>query len=223
MTHVFYSPHTDDEVIGMAGAILAAVDNGDRAVLVLVTDNLPSAHCKDVFVDYEGDLSVARVAEFDEAAHRMGVADVRRLHLTEDRIFNHRRDSIKHLARVMAELHAQCGGDAAHHTTMGDNDPHVQTGRSNRAHGVCEEAGRLFQRETGARVLLHKVYVYSQPDAFRAAQCVTVLDGATMTRKRHALDAYKANGARIGYGYRSVPELFDGAASDAREFFEVIV
>src|SRR6516165_10844763 len=40
---VFYSPHQDDEALGMAGAIREAVETGREVYLVLISNGSPSA------------------------------------------------------------------------------------------------------------------------------------------------------------------------------------
>ncbi len=71
-----------------------------------------------------------------------------------------------------------------------------------------------------ASVILHGVYVYSHPIEARTAPIIEILTDEEMAAKRRAIQAYKPSATSIGYGYRSVPELFDGAESDPREFLE---
>lgn len=45
---IFYTPHQDDESLGMAGAIVEHIEAGRPVFLVLLTDGKPSA-CKNYY------------------------------------------------------------------------------------------------------------------------------------------------------------------------------
>ncbi len=231
---IFYTPHADDEVLGMGGAIAEAKALGHRVVLVLVTDNRPSPRAVDMFTDrlrchwHEKrkhdfrhiDLAAARLLEFTEAATILGAHEIAALGIPEQL---GRDDYPRFVAAIglAIERYAVMYPTATHHVVSA-TDYHSESGRGNVSHSALAEAARL--RLAPGTVLYHCVYVYSRPAVQRIAAVIRPLAPEWMTRKRAAMDAYlrfEPDEGRIAYGYHSVPELFDGAASDAREFLEV--
>lgn len=225
-THVFYSPHSDDEAIGMAGSILRAKAEGHRVQLILVTDNLASARAMQRFELSPEDLAAARLREFEKSAEILGVDSIDHFRIRETLIASDRTFALATLLGAMSAKEQECleaSGDCIHHTVMGAGDIHRELGRSTQAHRLCEDAATVFaQRNPLTDVFLHAVYLYSFPleeRAFRAtAFSILELTPRELERKRRALDCYKAGGECIGYGYDSVPDLIDAAAADPREY-----
>lgn len=223
--HVFFAPHTDDETIGMGGSMARAIASESTVVVVLVTDNQPSAHMRDVFAWYDGDLAATRLDEMAAALRSFGgVFEWRWSGIPEQLMCDDRRGAIGRVVELMTDLRSLYSGDRVRltfHTVVGEDDPHAETNGSNLAHRICELGARGFGlMYPHVAVELHKVYVYSQPIEARMATVVRQLTDDEMAAKRRAIECYKTGAGRIGYGYRSVPELFDGAASDPREFIE---
>lgn len=221
-THVFYSPHTDDEAIGMAGSILRAKREGHRVILVLVTDNLPSARARSFFVDYPRDLTAARLAEWHHSLGVLEVDECRYLALAEQVMVEDRAYAMALLLGTFGAFDYEfrkADGAVVHHTVLGVSDIHRELGRGTMAHAVCEEVANLFAKaHPSTDVFLHAIYVYSFPPAERTAPIILDLSDDELAAKRQVLDCYKAGEDRIGYGYASVPELFDAAATDSREY-----
>jgi hypothetical protein len=226
-THVFYSPHSDDEAIGMAGSIIRAKAEGHRVELILVTDNLASARAHQRFPLSGEELAEARLREFRKSADCLGVDRIEYWRIPEALIAHDRSFALAtFLGAMTAKEHDSIDGgdDCVHHTVMGAGDIHRELGRSTQAHRLCEDAAVIFaQRNPLTDVFLHAVYLYSFPleeRAFRAAAfSVLELTPRELERKRRALQAYQKAGDCIGYGYDSVPDLIDAAATDPREYF----
>lgn len=225
-THVFYSPHSDDEAIGMAGSIIRAKSEGCRVILVLVTDNRASERAAGRFPLSCDDLAQARLVEFRRSAAVLEVDEVRYLGIAERLIADDRQHAVAALLGAVSAIDHEFGGEGVfvvHHTVMGTGDVHRELGRSTQAHRLCEEVAALFARRNPfADVFLHAVYVYSFPPEQRAlvshGMKVLELTPTELAKKRQVLDAYKAHGDCIGYGYDSVPDLIDAAASDPHEY-----
>lgn len=224
-THVFYSPHSDDEAIGMAGAIIRARAERCRVVLTLVTDNLPSARALQRYSLSAEELAAARRRELINSAAVLDVNEVRFLEIPERLINVDRTFALASFLGAMTATENEMidgGDDCVHHVVMGAGDVHRELGRSTQAHRLCEDAAFVFaQRNPLTDVFAHAVYVYSFPPEERAAFRMKVLEltPAELALKRRALECYKAGGDCIGYGYDSVPDLIDAAASDPLEYF----
>lgn len=232
---VFYTPHADDEALGMGGAIAEAALAGHRVVLVLVTDNLPSTRAVDLFTDrlrchwHLGqkhelshiDLAAARILEFTESAAILGANEIAALGIPEQMGTD---DYPRFVEAIGISLHryAVMYPGATHHVVSGGADYHQESSRGNRSHQALFDAAAARRHELGT-VICHRVYVYSMPAVQRFAPVVRQLSAPVMAIKRRALEAYRVfdpEAGRIAYGYHSVPELFEGAASDPREFQE---
>lgn len=220
--HVFWSPHSDDETIAMGGSIARAILAGHRVTVALVTDNRPSERGISVFPDVTRDLTYARRDEWFDALHALRVVDFVAFGIPEQLMCIDRRAAEAVLVEQMEHMHRRFeGAHVTHHAVMGDHDPHADAGQTSLAHRVCERAARTFARlHTEATVLLHAVYIYSHPIERRTAPIIETLTDAEMAAKRRAIDAYKPSATSIGYGYRSVPELFDAAESDPHEYVD---
>lgn len=233
---IFYSPHADDEALGMAGAILEAVAKGAHVVLVLVTDSKASPRGVDLFTDrlrchWHGrakhalahiDLAQARMLEFVASATALGAHEVAALGIPEQL----GKDDPPRFEQAIAQAirrYALTYPDAVHHVCAGVSDYTMETGRGNLSHLALAIAAQGVLG-VGPQLRFHRVYVYSLPPVQRLAPTVRHLSPEIMAAKRTALEGYKhfaPEEGRVAYGYHSVPELFDGAMSDAREFEEV--
>jgi LmbE family N-acetylglucosaminyl deacetylase len=232
---IFYSPHADDESIAMAGAIARAKAAGCHVVLVLVTDTLASPRGTALFRDelrcpwhggkhdlQEVELRGARLMEFFDASIRLGVDEVSSLGIPEhfaEQDFSRFVDALGFTLQRYATQYP----DAIHHVVAGDRDVHAETGQGNAAHrGLAAAATRIA--ELRSRLHFHRVYTYSHPIGARGADQVITLTADEMSRKIRALRAYalwEPVLGRIAFGYHSVPELIDAAASDPREFVDL--
>lgn len=216
---VFLTPHTDDEVLGMAGAITRANLSGIKTCVVLVTDNQPSSRMKGYFSSIP-DLAEERRIEWRNAMQCLGVHELREWDISEadmvpyplgqQALIESRLEAIHH---ELTPFHV--------HSVVGSDDQHAEVGYGALSHLICANAVAAYaDRHRDTRVSLHGVYVYSKPSDDRN-QCGSLklrrdeLSKREMEKKREAMLHYRAG---IGYGYRSVPELFDAAALDPHEY-----
>jgi LmbE family N-acetylglucosaminyl deacetylase len=212
---VFYSPHTDDESIAMAGAIARARALRHEVLVVLVMDNEPSQHGRKNFPEY--DLPMLRRAEFDDALRALGVEHSESWQIPE-------RDIVCEPFLVQTELEQRMRSihetlhPVHHHTVWGLHD--ISFNRvGSLSHGLCANAlTRLAYSRNDVRATLYAVYMYAQKLHERRAPLLRALTEDEMLQKRAALDCYRPLDGRPGYGYRSVPELIDGAANDPYEY-----
>lgn len=213
---VFYTPHTDDESIGMAGAIVRAREAGDNVLVVLVTDNQPSAYMARVFG--RDDLMAQRRIEWSQAMSALDVNELQAWEIPEGPMSAKPFDIQWTIERRMTAMHAE-RHVVHHHTVWGLFDIHPEAGIGSLSHGLCANAlMRVAMRPHAVRASLYGVYVYAMPEAERFASHIVRLTDSEMQQKRRALSFYKANEDSIGYGYRSVPELIDSAMSDPHEY-----
>lgn len=220
--HLVFTPHSDDETLGMGGYLAGEILAGHTVVMRLVTDNQPSSRGRSLFADYRGDLTEARYTEFFNACHAIGVTDIDRLWISEQLMFERPTLAEQMLVKDMEDLALEWRKQrVVFHTVMGERDIHAETGAGTSAHRVCEAAARRYKEDhEQADICLHKVYVYSHPKADRTAKIILPLAPDWMQRKRAAIECYKPIGFCLGYGYASVPDLFDAASDDPREFME---
>jgi LmbE family N-acetylglucosaminyl deacetylase len=217
---VFYTPHTDDETIGMAGAILRAHAARHAVMVVLVTDNIPSTRGIRLFPEH--DPYRERRIEWFRALSVLGVEKTQLWELSEVEMEGNPEQSCKQMCVKMAELSLQYS-IAHHHTVWGADDVHAEASAPTLAHVLCANAAKEFRRlNPFALVSLHAVYIYSKPKEDRTAPIVNHLSDRHRRLKNAALDCYRPSADSIGYGYMSVPELFDSASFDPREFTQEV-
>lgn len=233
--HWFYSPHADDEALGMAGSIIQARRDGHDVKLVLVTESGPSPSMVALFAGQRRchwhtkrhaiavNLQQARHREFQLSAITLGVPDVRFWNLPEhddtagqshlaDQIF----DRI-----LLAETETP---RAVHHLIGSPHDLYFESPAGNGSHHACWLAAQRAA-DHGLTVRLHRVYHYSVPREQRQAPIVLHLDDAMMEQKRAALAVYRRWAPSlgfVGFGFHSVPSLFIAADADPREFMDPV-
>lgn len=214
---VFYTPHTDDETIGMAGSIQRARRAGNLVRVVLVTDNLPSARGLRLFPNV-ADVAAQRRSEWRHAMKILGANELDEWNLSEVEMLADLPMARLQVFTQMQMLH-ETAPVCCHHTVWGEHDVHVTSGLKAFSHDVCAQAiMHLHCVHPYAHVQLHGVYIYSRPREERTAPMIIALSRRELTTKRAAMNCYRPSVQCIGYGYRSVPELFDSASLDPREF-----
>lgn len=212
---VFYSPHTDDESIGMAGLMIRAKDEGRQVLCALVTDNLPSPRGKWLFA--HDDLAMQRRYEWRRALDAIGVDKVLEWNIEETVIRDCPLVAEQRIYHLMYGVHLEYM-PVRHHTTMGPIDQHYFNNKSSIAHTVCADAAHMLAQSSSAKVSLHAIYVYSKPEEQRRLFPFVELSERELRLKREALDCYRPGTGSIGYGYASVPELIDAACRDPHEY-----
>lgn len=229
-TSLFYVPHADDEALGMAGAIAAAKRRGDHVRLMLLSDNRPSARQRELFTgrkrcplhraahDVGVDLATARMVELQASAAALGVDALEAIAIPE---YMDHGSFVERVAELLLRDAARFPG-AAHHLVSGARDS-ASTGRVSPSHDACAHAAAIAAPAL-ATVTLHRIHVYALPLERRTADRVVALDDELMAVKCAALAAYQQwdPPARIGYGWHSVPELFEAAAADPHEYEDLV-
>lgn len=217
---VFLTPHTDDETLAMAGAITHAHFSGLKTRVILVTDNKPSIRQSRLYpLD---NLDTLRRVEWQRAMEALRVNAFETWEIPED-VMAERPFDVQ--AMIEDRIEDLLELDILHlHTVCGADDIHIDAGYGSISHILCANAASKFaQKHPGVRVTLHGVYVYSKPVEERAI-CGSMrltkipLSKKEWMRKIEALLCYRPGQGSLGYGYRSVPELFDNALMDPHEY-----
>ncbi|GLF99605.1 PIG-L deacetylase family protein [Streptomyces yaizuensis] len=243
---IFYSPHQDDEAIGMAGSIMEHKAAGRPVYLVLVTrgensgllDYMNQGPCKAFTnpalcsapghrhslgwvankVDSLKDpVVIARTAEFMASAKELGVDKVINLKLV-DSAYGSTADYNSLVSRIKTQILSlnDLYPGASHKFAAGWLD-------GNATHKACSDAAYLARRDVGD-LRFHHIYAYQQrPVADRAngADYVLHIRSSWMSAKRNSILAYNTwDPARKLYslGYHSVPTWLENAYADPREF-----
>lgn len=211
---VFYTPHTDDETIGMAGAIARARALEHDVLVVLVTDNLPSPRGRALFPYRTERL---RLQEWRRAMCVLNVTATEHWNIPEAEMTLTPFQVQGEIERRITDVHERLA-PLHHHTVWGLHDVSFN-GQGSLAHGLCANAlVRFALSHPGTSVTLNAVYLYAAERAERRAPMIRYLSEEEHKQKRAALDCYRPIGKSLGYGYRSVPELIDAAAEDPREY-----
>lgn len=215
---IFYTPHTDDETIGMAGSILRARAAKRHVLVVLVTDNMPSTRGVRLFPEH--DPARERREEWKRALEVLDVNDVAYWEIPEARMLAGEQHEMQSVILEKMRTLDQQYLVAHHHTVWGADDVHVEASLPTLSHVLCAEALKELHRLTPRiRASLHGVYLYSEPYFKRHAPIIHHLSAKDYALKMLALDCFKSG---IGYGYASVPELIDNASGDPREFIQEV-
>lgn len=245
---IFYSPHQDDDAIGLAGSILEHKAAGRPVYLVLVsdgrnpdlarlmnTDPCPlttwadphpcaagGSHRLSWPTDGTNKIVAARTAEFMASAKALGVDKVINFKIADDGFSGTAAyDRLVDRITTKVEALAERYPGASHKFSAGWLE-HTET------HKACSDvAYRLMNDGTISDVRFHHVYAYARPRARRADGAAYVLNipGSHMKTKRNAMYAYNTwDPGRNLYalGYHSVPELLEAAHDDPREFVHTL-
>lgn len=237
---IFYSPHQDDEAIGMAGAMQEHKAAGRPVYLVLLTNGVNPALleimngatlCKWHQTHHEFNLTMeqmmwARKIEFIASARQLGVDKLFILNdgqgWDDQEPYSDYNAFVSRIIGSIKHFEQQFPG-AAHRLASGFLDVSLKSGR-NPTHRASWDAA-LMLRHFIADFKFYRVYIYYEEPAQRQAQYRLKLKDSWQAVKQRALDEYKlfipaAN--RYALGYHSVPKLIDNAASDIYEYFDLV-
>ncbi|MGW3465155.1 PIG-L deacetylase family protein [Streptomyces olivaceoviridis] len=241
---IFYSPHQDDEALGLAGSVLEHKAAGRPVYLVLVSrgengqlarkmnqDPCPLTtgasrhpcaagghHGLSWPTDGASMIVPARTAEFMASAKAIGVDKVINFKL-EDSPYNSVADYNRFVDSVKAKVKALArqypGG--SHKFTAGwleETDTHK---------ALADAAYFLLEEGVLKDVRFNYVYAYNKPMSRRADGAAYVLNipPAHMAIKRKAIYCYSTwapDRDLYALGYHSVPEKMESAHEDPREF-----
>ncbi|MFD7591900.1 PIG-L deacetylase family protein [Kitasatospora sp. NPDC059812] len=241
---IFYSPHQDDEALGLAGAILEHKAAGRPVYLVLVTrgendglaklmntdpcplttgsDRHPCAagghHGVNWPTDGSSKIVPCRTAEFMASAATLGVDKVINLKIV-DSPYGGPDAFARFVATVkskIASIARQYPG-ASHKFTAGwleITDTHK---------AIADAAVQLAREGKLTDVRFNFVYAYDQPLGSRANGAAYVLDipAGHMATKRNAIYCYNTwapSRNLYALGYHSVPNKLESAHNDPHEY-----
>lgn len=237
---IFYSPHQDDEAIGMAGAIREHKDAGRPVYLVLLSNGLNSGlldilngriFCSWHQTYHDCQLTMeqlmwARKIEFVASGKRLGVD---RIYIVEDgqglddgEPYSDYRNFVTRVTNIILRFEANFPG-ASHKLISGSLDAWTD-GSKNPTHTACWDAA-LSLRNQISDFRFYRVYVYGYPLNNRSAAFTLNLKPEWLDAKREALNQYKLfdpDSGRFALGYHSVPTLIDSAFEDSREYFDLL-
>ncbi|MFL5493459.1 MAG: PIG-L deacetylase family protein [Gemmatimonadales bacterium] len=220
---VFFSPHQDDESLGMSGSIAVDVAAGRQVFLELMTGGQesaaratlangrrdswhPGAHTYPLTV---AQFSLARTKEFLDAAARLHVTGVflngfEENHLTTEEV-TRRVNFWKRWGGDGLSLHGTAGAEDPGSATTGPHPDHVAVWMALDQSGVRDITG-------------HLIYQYrTHLGTYDERVDYTGVCGA----RQNALAAYKVwdpSQGRYGIGYHSVRTLFDSSAASCAEY-----
>ncbi|KJY34405.1 MULTISPECIES: PIG-L deacetylase family protein [unclassified Streptomyces] len=236
---IFYSPHQDDEAIGMAGSILEHKAAGRPVYLVLVSrgenDQLARlmnvgdcglkgkcaapGHWHDLKWPTDGASMIvpARTAEFTASAKALGVDKVINFNLADsahgDATYGKFVDAVTSKVRSLAKKYP----GASHKFSAGWLDVTA-------THKACSDAAyRLMNDGTISDVRFNHIYAYDRPYGERAdgASHVLQIPASHMTRKKNSIYCYNTwdpDRNLYALGYHSAYEKLEAAHGDPREF-----
>ncbi|WP_405889335.1 PIG-L family deacetylase [Streptomyces sp. NBC_00133] len=239
---IFYSPHQDDESIGMAGAIREHKEAGRSVHLVLLTNGINqglldimngangpcplAANCRQP--DHALGLSMddmigGRTAEFYAAAEQLGVDEVHTIGLNDDDVVTDRAGFIERIKEVILDFEGQFPG-ASHKLVSGWRDQVPSEPNPNPTHSACRDAAEAL-RDQIADFRFHWTYAYFREQSARTADFVLDLTDSQFAAKRQAILEYnrwEPDNGRYALGYHSVSTLLENAYSDPREYIDVL-
>lgn len=232
---IFYSPHQDDETLGMGASIAEHARIGVPTYVVLLTDGANDSIAHDIGLSPDGYVQ-ERMREFISAcqllgAHRIYIANSGkgyRYGLPE---------GFRKTMRYFVILYPA----ASHKTISGNCDAYDYVCSKNSDHQYAADAiWQLQQENMISDVRLYRVYVYHcahalpncilygcryvPPFVGRAcckpanARPVNPIDKA---KRQIAFSAYRDPDPSRGIGYWSVPELFDISFDSDCEYVDV--
>ena len=237
---IFYSPHADDEAIGMAGAMQEHKAAGRPVYLVLLTNGVNPAlldimngatRCRWHRTHHRFNLTMeqmmwARKIEFIASARQLGVDKLFILNdgqgWDDHEPYTDYNSFVSRIIGAIKHFEQQFPG-AAHRLVSGFLDVSLKSGR-NPTHRACWDAA-LMLRDVIADFRFYRLYIYYEEPAARQAQLRLRLKQSWRAVKQRALSEYqlfipRAN--RYALGYHSVPKLMDNSARDLYEYFDLL-
>jgi LmbE family N-acetylglucosaminyl deacetylase len=238
---IFYSPHQDDESIGMAGGIREHKEAGRPVHLVLLTNGINQALldmmngvngpcplgslCKQP--DHKLGLSMGamiagRTAEFYAAAALLGVDEVHNIGFNDDDVVTDRQGFIERIKAVILDFEHRYPG-ASHKLTSGWRDVPPGQSNPNPTHSACRDAAEALRSQV-SDIRFYWTYAYFYEQSRRTADLVVDLTESQFSAKRAAILEYNrwdpGNG-RYSLGFHSVSDALTGAYADPHEYVDV--
>lgn len=219
---IFYSPHQDDETIGMGATIAEQVRLGKSVYIVLLTNGV-NANMLNFLQSISPDASMqdvvdARNNEFIAACKALGVD---RVYISNAGKGYDEKESLaeltSHFKKTMSYF-CQAFTNASHHTISGNCDSYNPNCDKMPAHQAAASAmHELYNSGTVSQCLLFRAYFYykNSPNCDRPCNWMKPVNHGDKLRRQRAINEYKLvdeKNHRYGLGYwHSVDVLFNNS------------
>jgi LmbE family N-acetylglucosaminyl deacetylase len=237
---IFYSPHADDEALGMAGAIREHKEAGRPVYLVLLTNGINSLmlnilngneFCHWHKVYHHFDLTMeqmmwGRKVEFVASARCLGVDKVFIVDdgqgLDDCEPYEDYDRFVGKVVDIICRFEERFPG-SSHKLVSGYYDV-FPDGSTNPTHQACWDAAkRLCKKITDFR--FYRIYVYWKPVEDRTSQFQLNLKPEWQFAKKAALKQYRLFNplaGRYAIGYHSVADLIEEAYTSDKEYIDLL-
>lgn len=234
---IFYTPHQDDESLGMAGAIVEHLEAGRPVYVVLLTDGHPSAgHMQPLLSGGKRCSWHGRRHDFGLTVDEMIQSRNRELFAACDALGVHRvflaegggipdlslEALTARIRSVIQDFESRYPG-SSHKLVSGVKEARVVP--SNTAHVASWNAAMSLKGEI-SDFRFYRVYELAEPDpTLRTAERIDTLSSSQREKKRKALEEYKCfdpGRRRYAFGYHSVRSYIDRAMDEPHEFVDFL-
>lgn len=228
---IYYSPHQDDETIGMGASIAENVRIGKPVCVVLLTNGASMAMLKHLRKTLRNvsmaDLCLYRNNEFLAACQTLGV---NRVYISnsgsgfeeavpQDVLVGEFKQTMRYMDKIYP--------NASHRTVSGNSDSYNSNCSKHPSHQAAEYAIRDLVAEGVLKdVRLYRVYRYywSYGNCDKMPDCIKKVNPLDKQRRQEAIDQYRyvnKEEDRYGLGYwHSVKALFDNSWDSDSEFVD---
>ena len=230
---IFYSPHQDDETLGMGASISEHVRKGRPVYVVLLTNGENVNLLKHIQNKYKSeatmkDLVTARNNEFIAACIALGVSNIFISNLGNG--FSE-KTGVEYLQekfiRTM-EYFNKYYPNASHKTVSGNCDSYDNNCHKMSTHQVATNSLHyLYNQGLISDIRLYRVYIYYNINGQcgRKSNWIKEIDEIDKTNRKAAIEEYKLIdplNQRYGLGYKSVDLLFDNSVNSNFEYIDYI-
>lgn len=230
-TVIYYSPHQDDETIGMGASIAEDARSGNKVCVVLLTNGASMAMLKHFHKTLRfatmADLCTFRNNEFLAACQTLGANRVyianSGLGFEESVPASVLTDEFEATMKYMNEIFP----DASHRTVSGNSDSYNTNCNKHPSHQAAENAIQdLVKDGTLKDVRLYRVYRYywNYGTCDKNPDVVKRVNPIDKQRRQQAIEQYKyvsRDEDRYGLGYwHSVKALFDNSWDSDVEYID---
>ncbi len=231
---IFYTPHQDDETLGMGASIAEHVRAGKAVFVVLLSNGENDLMLTQIRLKYNSkatmqDVINARNNEMIAACQTLGVHRVyianSGLGFPEKNIT--RATLIKQFKATMDYMR-KWYPNAAHKTISGNCDSHTTSCGKHDTHRAAATAiHELYNAGAIKDIRLYRVYIYYgvAGKCDRNVSWLKPVDPRDKAKRQAAIEQYKSKNAskkRYGLGYFSVPQLFDKSLNSNYEYVDFI-
>jgi hypothetical protein len=238
---IFYTPHQDDETLGMGASIAEAVRKGHPVYVILMTngknEGIKQLLNGEHFCDYHQEkhqfnlsddaVIKARNDEYIAACKALGV---HKIYIANNGAGYDESMGLESMSNQFFKtikyfhlLHPL----ASHHSISGNCDPYNSKGDRMNAHRACANAlNFIFSHNYTQNIRLYKDYVYYFPINQRTATFIKRVHRKDSKKRHLAFEEYNLFNPSIGryaIGYQhSVWQLFNESYSSEYEYIDLL-